>query len=292
MPANATVGAVNTSTTAFGSNPPYQGIEWRATRNADYHVYLFNISRRTFEKIGRLGRNGMTIAGVEDNDPVQLFDSATKKVVNGKENERYHYVTSLPQPILMAKFNDQENVIDYVETDVIRFVVDMIDPDNLTRSLDTVIAPENRFSIGNNLAEKGVFFSLTNPPTKEDMRAAVKRMETYYNRLLEQAATLELTDKVKLSEQLAGNPDYAYAADYFGKEVSWRKKQVRPVECENCGEQKPAGRRFHVTSFGSLCVEQSVAGWQAAVNSGVKRYDDVPDDFRWKKNAPKSAPTA
>ncbi len=288
MPANAQIGAMKpASTEAFGSNIPYSGLEWRSTRNPDYHLYVYNVSRRKFTEMGRIK---LTVPGVEDDDPTILFDPLTKKTVVGKDNERYHYVTSFPQPVLIAKFDDTQGSIGYVETDVFRFVVDTISPDNLTKTLDTVIKPENAFSIGNNFAEKGVFFSLTNPPSKDDVRKAVERMEAYYTKLLEQASVLELTDKVKLSEQLASNPDYAYAADYFGKEVSWRKKQVRPIECPNCGENKPAGRRFHVTSFGSLCVEQSVDGWKAAVNSGVKRYEDVPEDYQWKP-AKKAEPT-
>ena len=280
MAINAQVGRVNTSTEAFGSNPPYSGVEWRSTRNPDYLIYLFNLSRRTFEKVGRLN---LTIPGVADTDPTTLFNPETKEEIQGKDNERHRLITSFPQPILVAKFDDLQNTIGYTETNAIRFLVDMLDPDNLTNSLDFEVKPENRLSYGTNLAEKGVFFSLTNPPTAIDLQKAVKRMEKYYNQLLEEAATLELTDKVKLSERLAGNPDYAYAADYFGKEVSWRKKQVRPVECPNCGEMKPTGRKFHVTSFGSLCVEQTVEAWKSAVNSGVKRYEDVPEDFRWKK---------
>lgn len=291
MPANAVLGTQKPpSTEAFGSNVPYAGLEWRSQRDPDYRVYLFNISRRTFTNVGRIGRSGMTIPGVVDSDPTSLAVPVAGKKnvyteVAGKPNDRYHYVTSLPQPFLMAKFNDESGMVGYVETDVRRVVVDLIDPDNLTLSLDASdsIRPDQRFSFGTNLAEKGVFFSLNNPPTKEDHDKARARMEKYYNRLLEQIQTLELTDKAKMSEALAGNPDYAFAADYFGKMLSWHKPQTRTEECPNCGEGRQVGRLFHISSDGGLCVEPSVAGWQAAVRAGRRTYDAVPDEFRWKK---------
>lgn len=267
---------------AFGKNPPYNGIEWRPHRDPQYHVYLYNLSRREFKQVGRIR---MTIAAVEDDDPIEVVDSGSKKIVKGRDNERYHYVTSFPQPITMSKFDDTANMIVPVETDVIRFIIDQIQPDNISgRELLDEIRPELAWSVGNNYAEKGVFFSLTNPPMKEDVRKAVERMEKYYKRLLEQADNLQLTDKVKLSEALSGNPDYAYAADYYGKEVAWRNKQVRPEECKNCGEQKPVGRKFHVTSFGTVCIEPTLDGWQSAVKSGIKTYDQVPEELRWRKD--------
>jgi hypothetical protein len=129
MPINAAIGNVKPpSTEAFGSNIPYNGLEWRPTRDPQYHVYLFNLSRRTFKDVGRIK---MTIPGVEDNDATDVFDPATKKIVKGKENERYHYVTSFPQPVIMVKFDDVQGNLGQVETDVLRFIIDQIQPDNV-----------------------------------------------------------------------------------------------------------------------------------------------------------------
>ena len=262
---------VHIAPAAFGKNIPYRGLEWRSTREPAYLIYLFNVSSRTFENVGRIN---LTIPGVTDADTA-LPDTPA--------NEKYHYVTSFPQPMLMPKFNDEAGEIGMIEVDARRFVVDLIQPDNLTLSLDAVIKPENSYSINNDYSERGVFFSYSNPPAKEDVAKAVVRMEKYYNRLLGEAATLELTDKAKLSERLAGNPDFAFAANYFGRDVSWNKKQVRPELCPNCGEQKPFGRKFHVNqALGFVCVEPSVEGWKATVAAGVKKYDDVPDEFQWK----------
>jgi hypothetical protein len=299
------------STTAIGGNPLYNGLEWRQLRTPDYKIFVYNVSARALktDRFGnRLDRkvedNGMSIPGVDENDvctvtqggppanslPQSKFlvelsklvdlDTGKGKVVRaGKENEKWHLWTSFPQPILLTKANDAANTIESYEQDAIRYVVDLINPNNLGRTLDN---PTTGVSQNVDMSQSGLFFSLANPPFETDLRAAIDRMEKHYKNLLERAATLELTDKAALAQELGSNPDYAFAADYFGKVVSWRRAPQRTVECPNCGGQKPAGRLFHMGEFG-LCVEQSEAGWRAAVNSGVKRYEDVPDDFRWKK---------
>jgi hypothetical protein len=288
------------STQGLSSNPNlYTGLEWRNQREPDYKIFIYNVSARTL-KFDRFGNAGLPIPGVDENDvttvtqgdtrePWKYCDKATgkgKTVKAGKENEKWHFVTSIPQPVILTKFNDASNVVEPYEQDAIRYVVDLINANNLGRTLDT---PSTGFSQGIDLSQSGVFFSLANPPFESDVRGAVDRMEANYKRLLEQAGTLELTDKAKLAEVLGGNPDYAFAADYFGKEVSWRRAPKRKQECPNCGEEKPSGRPFHMTSFGMLCVEQSTEAWQQAVKSGIKKYEDVPEEFAWKKAA-KSEP--
>jgi|HubBroStandDraft_6_1064221.scaffolds.fasta_scaffold19705_7 hypothetical protein len=279
------------STTALGGNVPYRGLEWHSTAEPDYLLYVFNCSARTFcdpgdARKGIIGRIKLRAEGVRDTDPTDVMVDG--KIVKGNENQRYSFVTSFPQPILMPKFNDESGEIETKETDVRRFVVDMISPDNLTYSLDVQIDPAKAFSIGNDYSAKGIFFSYSNPPAREDVQRAYMRMEMYYKQLNEKAATLDMTDKLGLQQAIASNPDHVYAANYYGKAFPWAKKEVRPVECPNCGEQKAAGRKFHQTSFGVFCVEPTVEAWKAVVNSGMKRYEDVPDDFKWKKE-PKTA---
>lgn len=252
-----------------GANIPYNGLEWRSAYEPKSHVYVYNVSSRTFPAFGKLARS---IPGVVDSDP---------SLSGMKDNEKYHYVTSFPQPILIVRENNDANLFGHIEQDAVRYVIDLISPDNMTRTLNTRIDPLHAYSVGNDLAQKGVFFSESNPPKEIEVRQAIDRMETYYTTLLDEAGVLELTDKAKLSERLAGNPDYAYAAKYFNREVSWNKRQVRPTECPSCGEMKTSGKKFHMNSFGRFCVEPSISAWQAAVNSGNVDYDKVPDDFKW-----------
>jgi len=302
------------STTALGGNLPYSGMAWQPRHIPDYYIYMFNVSVRTFERVGP--RQDVTIKGVVDDDPV---------VAGMKPNEKYHYVTAYPQPILMPKFDDQSSEIGTLQVDARRYVMDIVNPNNMSFSLDTQIRPEQVLSIGNDLSHSGVFFTIAGrdeprrcakcgyypnkgdrcsrplskdgkevcgsaalfvPPPAEEVRKAIERMERRYKSLLEKARTLELTDKVKLTEEISSNPDFAYAAEYFGEMVSWRKQQTRPETCRNCGEQKQAGRPFHVNKeLGFVCIEPTQEGWMAAYRAGVKKIEDVPDEFRWDKKS-------
>ena len=290
------------SPTALPGNIPYRGIEWHSPAVPDYLIYIFNISARVFvDASGRgiIGRICLRADGVVAGDPTEVTIESivagkkSVKVSPGNPQQPYHYVTSFPQPVLIWKLDDDSNEIATKETDGVRFVVDMISPDNLTRSLNVRIDPATANSVGNDYAAKGIFFSLHNPPLKEDLEQAYARMETYYKALNQKADTLDHSDKLGLQRAVESNPDHIYAAYYFGKTFAFANRAVRPIDCPNCGEQKPAGRLFHQTSFGSICIEQSVEGWKSAVNSGIKKYDEVPEEFMWKqaKKATQVPPT-
>ena len=272
MPVNATLGNQRTDTTTLGGNVAYRGVEWQPKYVPDYHIYLFNVSARLFEKVGPYQK--VTIPGLKDDDPW---------LPEMKENEKYHFVTSFPQPMMIFNPNDQTGEIGVLKTDARRYVMDIINPDNMTFSLDTMIPQEHVFSVGNDLSRSGVFFSLSNPPAAADVKAAYARMEKHYNHLLQRAEVLEMTDKPKLSEELGSNPDYAFAAEYFNKDYKWRKKNIRPEQCRNCGETKPFGTKYHMSSAGYLCIDPTQDGWKAAVLAGAKRKEDVPEGLglRW-----------
>jgi hypothetical protein len=297
MPVNSQIDRVHpASTTALGGNQIYRGLEWQPTHRPEYHIFLYNISARTFNKVGPYCN--ITIPGVTDDDPY---------VKGMKANERYHYVSSFPQPMLMPDFNDQSSQIRSLQVDARRYVMDIVNPDNMTFSLRTVIPPEHVLSVNNDLSQKGVFFSIGmgdlakvprdangNPlPDKQDVKDAYERIEKYYNGLLVKAQTLEMTDKAQLASELGGNPDYAYAATYFGKDFSWNKRQVRPVQCPNCGEMKTFGAKFHVNKeLGFVCIEPTPEGWMAAYQAGVKHKSDVPEGMEWWKVEKQPKPEA
>jgi hypothetical protein len=304
--------AIYTIGGATKTNPsgvPYQGVAWRGEREPDFHVYLYNISARSWEGSAdpttvpdqRVGSIRLTIPGVRPDDPTEvaegappdntkqlgkLVDLATGKPLKtkaGDPNQRYRFVTSFPQPILIPKLNEDGNELSSYEQDAIRFVVDLINPNNLGRTLTAGNAP-GLASEGVDLSQKGVFFSLANPPFERDVQEAYARMNKYYAALFEKAQTLETADKAGLARELGSNPDYAYAATFFGKPVNWHRAPQRSIECVNCGEQKPAGRLFHPASGGLfICVEPTQEAWKAAVNAGAKEYDKVPEELKWRE---------
>jgi hypothetical protein len=69
------------------------------------------------------------------------------------------------------------------------------------------------------LGAKGLFWSLTNPPGKMQIKLAKKRMEKRYTMLLEQARTVQSTDPKQLKSILT--PEHHAAAEYFGGNYIW-----------------------------------------------------------------------
>ncbi len=282
------------------SNPRYRSVEYRSRRDPNFHVFVYNLSRRTFDNpaapgTGIVGRINLLVPGVTDEDIpeteagviVQGTQVGTGKVDRDGHPEKvkpgttkWRLCTSFPDPVVATMFNDLSEQIAPVEVSAIRFVVDQINPENPTNSLNVKLSPndqENDFSI------RGVFFSLSNPPMEKDVEQARERMEGRYKRLVEKIGVLEVTNDPRLHEALAHDPDYGLAAQYFGKQFKFNQQVARATNCENCGEQKPASRLFHQTSFGSLCVERTEEAWRAVVESGVRKYEDVPEKFQWKK---------
>jgi hypothetical protein len=280
------------------NNPRYRGVEYRSRRDPNFKVFIYNLSRRTFENpaapgTGIVGRINLYVPGLTDEDIPPLEDGTIVQGVEvgtgkadrdghpekiKKGNTRWRYITSFPDPVNCTQFNDLAEQISPVETNAIRFVVDLINPSNAGNSLNVNLPPNDQ---DNDFSVRGVFFSLSNPPMESDVEQARARMEGRYKRLVEKIGVLEVTNDPRLHEALAHDPDYGLAAQYFGKQFKFNQQVARATNCENCGEQKPASRLFHQTSFGSLCVERTKEAWMAVVESGVRPLEAVPEKFRW-----------
>jgi hypothetical protein len=193
-----------------------------------------------------------------------------------KPGERYTLVTTLPHPINQPLM--RENGERYIApNDARRVAMDIVNPDNLTLDQDRKVDPSHNFSEGNDFGRLGVFWSLQNPPTDEEIAKAVARKEAYYNARLEQAQVIETSDPRALNNYIS-TTDHV-AADYFGREFSWHRKMTRPEKCPRCGEPIQHGAAYHAS--GSLPGVICVISWQGAVNAGVKKLRDVPPDERW-----------
>ena len=219
-------------------------------RKPDYWVYLYNVSEQSFDVFRP-----------------PLF--ANVHIPGRKRGEEYATAARLPSPLLAPQGSVDSDELSTNLMDTRRVVMDMINPDNLSLDQDAVIAkPSN---IGNNLGAKGVFWSVNNPPTEDEVKAAVRRMEAYFNKVLEKMKALETSDPKALLEHLG--PEAHTAADYFGVETSWHGKRSRPQDCPNCGDRIKAGVAFHKTEEGTLCI----LDWKRAVASGVRTKQQAID---------------
>jgi hypothetical protein len=217
--------------------------QYLMTRPPEYWVYLYSVSEAEFE--------------------VYRPPILKKLRIKGREaGKQYIRCARFPQPLLIPHGNVDSMEVNLITMDARRFAMDIINPDNLGFDQDTVIA--NPTNIGNDLGKKGVFWSINEVPTEQELKGAVRRMEAYYNSLLEKARTVETSDPKALTEMLT--PEHHTAADYFGVETSWHSKRSRPMDCPNCGDRVKANVAFHRTEEGGLCI----IDWKRAVAAGVR----------------------
>jgi len=236
-------------------------------RSPEYFVYLYNVSQQEH---------------VVSRPPIMR----EMRIAARKPSEKYAVVTRLPQPLLMPKGNVDSNEIDISAMDTRRFAMDIINPDNLGINQDALI--EHVTGQGNDLGAKGVFYSLNNPPTDEEVDAAYKRMEKRYKFLLEQARTVETSNPAKLSETLS--PEHHIAADYFHETLSWHGRPVHKDMCPRCGALANVGAPFHAIEGGGICV----GDWDKAIAAGARsraQAFEATEDPKYAPRAPR-APAA
>jgi hypothetical protein len=165
-----------------------------------YKVWIYNVSRQTFKVEHPVLRN------------VTIWGNKTRK--------RYIMVASLPNIVQIPLYNTDSWEITAVPMRGERLAMDLINPDNL--GLDQDAKLHYSTGIGRNLGEQGVFWSLNNPPKKEEVDAAVKRMETHYKNLLEKIkAVEEASIPNSLKDEVT--PELHAAADYLNVSTSWHR---------------------------------------------------------------------
>jgi hypothetical protein len=197
-----------------------------------------------------------------------------------KPGEQYTLVTTIGHPVMQPCM--KENGDRYVEYhDARRIAMDIVNPDNLSLNQDAKVDPARLYSEGNDYGKLGVFWSLHNPPLAEEVEKAIARKEAYYRSRLDQARLVESSDPKALYAYITTTDHIA--ADYFGEQHSWHQKRVKKEACPNCGEEINPGAKFHVSQAmgGIICV----LDWRAAVNAGVKKLRDVPEDKRWESSS-------
>ena len=218
--------------------------DYLLSRKPEYFVYLYNVSEQAYE-VSR--------------PPIAL----KIKIPGRKVGEKYALAGQFPQPIWIPESTPDKPDLSVVPQDAKRFAMDICNPENL--GLDQDAVPDARFALssGANLGKKGVFWSLNNPPTEQEINSAVNRMEKYYEYLLQEADAVAVASPQTL--QLTLTPEHHTACDYFGMERTWHGKKTKPMDCPNCGTRVKEGIAFHVVD-GDLCV----IDWARTVKAGKR----------------------
>ena len=220
------------------------------SRKPDFWVYLYNVSEQAFDVFRP-----------------PLF--ANIHIPGRKRNEPYAVALRLPSPLLAPQGSVDSDEISTQLMDTRRVLMDVCNPDNLGLDQNAVIAkPTN---VGNNLSQRGVFWSLNEKPTEQELADATKRMEKHFNSVLEKMKALETADPKGLLDALG--PEAHTAADYFGVETSWHGRRSRPMDCPQCGERIKAGVAFHKTDEGGLCV----LDWARTIKAGARTIQQAID---------------
>lgn len=231
------------------------------SRPPEYYIYLYTISKREFTVLRAPLIRSLII-------PACL------------PTERFRLVTRLSQPFPQPDINPVNGdviVHDRGKSHDARYIAqDICNPDNLTLDQDAYIGMSDRFvsGYGTNLSAQGVFWSLSNPPSEEEIKAAERRREIYYGKLWEQANMLSASDPKALAVALT--QDHHMAAEYFGRETSWHQVLRPMADCPNCGEKIRPGIAFHKNQeLGVICIIDP----ERAAKAGVKIPVAEPSAF-------------
>jgi hypothetical protein len=228
-----------------------------ANRKPDYFIYVYNTVDREYH-VAR---------------PPFFPDI---RIDRCPKNEKYALVMKIPNIMNVRDRNVDtgEPIINpqYGE----RFAMDVINPQNIGIDMWAQPSDSQKWVDGgsDDLSLRGVFWTKNNPPTDEELRKCKTRLEAFYRARIERANRIASDPRIPREEI---TPEDHAACDYFQISPGWHNLMQMPVSCENCGEQIKEGVPFHVHPVLGICVRD----WKGAVNAGVKKREDVPQDKRW-----------
>lgn len=241
-----------------GHNRPLQNGAW-VPRPEEYKVYLFTCAHRDLRASHAL---------------IPLIE-----IPACEKEERYRKVRFIPHPFpqkVEDVFNTGREPYDY--HDGRRIAQDICNPANPTLNQGLVdyekLDPFYAVQDGTNYAKYGVFWSLNETPTEDELSAAEKTRDSFYRALIQKH------DKVYASKPSSAaefGQDVRMALDYFGEERPYHKKFIPMFSCPNCATQVPQGVAFHYLPNGKACI----LDWKRAYEAGQVKKEEVPPGKRW-----------
>lgn len=253
-----TSGARKTGLTSASPVPVYLNPD--EMRRPEYTVYLHTISKRSFQQHHPIYRNVIVPACPKD--------------------QRYITFMRISHPVQMPTIdpdNVSGNPLIKIEN-AKRAALCVCNPSYIGTDLamqDKEIPVEAQIASGEcNLTRQGVFASLNEVPTEEELKKAEARRLAYYKFRFEEANGMERSNPRQLQEILI--LDHHMAAEMFGVDVNWHRVVSPKIECPQCGEKIKEGIAFHYTN-GQRCV----LDWERSYLAGAVKKEDVPEIYRW-----------
>jgi hypothetical protein len=219
-------------------------------------IHLFSVSKRSYLIRHPLFQK-LTLAGCE----------------NG---ERYVPCASFGDPIPQACPDQERGGTRIDDNDGWMAAIDMLNPGNFT--MDPYHGSANPTfwanTNGTNLIAEGVFPSLNEVPTEEEIKRAELSRDNHYRYLTKEAFRLYAIGAKQGNEFIQRFPDTHIAMDALGMQASWHQTNTVSATCPNCGDSIKQGIAFHQSSAGILCVIEPEKALKAGAISR-ERYTEM-----------------
>lgn len=236
------------------------------------HIYLYSVARR-----------GFTVSH-------PYFKGELRGC---KEGERYTLCYSVPDPPQQISI-DPERGGKRVEVEPRdeagwRVAIDILNPNN--PSTNPYFRPNGQQAAlyatgqGVDLIRYGLFPSLNNPPTEEEIKKAERTRDDSYQALVDEAFAEQASNPQNFRAWLRTNPDITVAMEALGIEADWHRRVEVKQSCPNCGDTIKSGIAFHKSSAGVLCIIDA----DRAAKAGVRLQMDEDEPRRGPGRPPKSA---
>jgi hypothetical protein len=259
MPANSTVARVHGFTDPLSApvmnkdNPGMYDTRLPRMYPIHRHIYIYSTAKRDFEK-KHVYFNG-------------VFKGCGP-------NERYTLCYSVPDPpqqlAVDAERGDWRVEVEPRDEAGWRVAIDMLNPNNpSTNPYQRLDGRQTAmYSLGQNvdLMRFGLFPSLNNPPTEQEILRAEAERDKTYGELVDEAFQEQASNPQGFRRWLRNNPDIGTAMEALGLKADWHNKPEIKQECPNCGDTIKAGIAFHKSTAGVLCIIDV----ERAAKAGVK----------------------
>lgn len=224
-------------------NPVISG---RRMRDPIRTIYVYSVARRSF-----------TISTL-------LFK---KLKLQGCENgERVVRCTSLPDPFPQVCQDNDRGGSRIDDNDAWIAVIDMLNTGNFTLNPYHGESNPNFYANtnGTNYMAEGLFPSLNEKPTEEEIKKAEDARDKHYGYLVGEAKRLYSRGSKQGNEFVHRYPDTHIAMDALGISADWHQTNTVKVMCPNCGDAIRDGQPFHKSSVTDrLCVIDPLKAYKA-----------------------------
>jgi hypothetical protein len=211
-----------------------------------YHVYLFNVGPLK-HAVARGSMGTFNIPACEAGMP-------------------YSKPLVLPSVIRSSYFDAATYAMKTDDIEAKYVAKDLVNP---------FLGADDALSSGSNLEQMGVFWTMNETPTEEELAGAKAKLEVFLRKQLEVATTLE-TQGGKALDQIT--PTMRQASTYFGEDRVWNKIYKKLGDCPMCGDAMKEGIVKHVCGYIVDPVKAYAAGVidKATCDDLLERRNELP----------------